>query len=212
MSAGPSPFVPPAQPGPPTPPAPPAPPASPTPPALPVPPAPPTVRRPGTRLAGAVLTISAVLVGLMAGLFFAFDVSVMPGLAAGDERTYVTAMRAFNQAIDGNPLFGTVFLLALVAAVLSAVLEFRGGRRAVALWVGAAAVAYLVVLLITFTVNIPLNNELAGGGDVAAMKDFGIVERFRTTWVTTNIIRTLLCTTALAALARALLLHGRTTR
>lgn len=188
MSAGPSPFVPPAQSSQPAPPA------------------------RGTRLAGAVLTVATVLVGLMAGLFFAFDVSVMPGLAAGDEQTYVTAMRAFNKAIDGNPLFGTVLLLALVAAVLSAVLEFRGGRRAAALWVGAAAAAYLVVLLVTFTVNIPLNNELADAGDVAGMKDFEIVERFRTTWVTTNIIRTLLCTTALAALARALLLHGRTTR
>ncbi|MFJ9945352.1 anthrone oxygenase family protein [Streptomyces erythrochromogenes] len=194
MSAGPSPFVPPAQPGSPAQPGPPAPPAK------------------SSRAAGAVLTVSTVLVGLMAGLFFAFDVSVMPGLAAGDEQTYVTAMRAFNKAIDGNPLFGTVFLLALVAAVLSVVLEFRGGRRAVALWVGAAAAAYLVVLLITFTVNIPLNDELADAGDVAGMQDFGIVERFSTTWVTTNIIRTLLCTTALAALARALLLHGRTTR
>ncbi|THA74381.1 anthrone oxygenase family protein [Streptomyces sp. A0592] len=191
MPAGPSPSVPPAQPSPTLPTAPPA---------------------KGPRPAGAVLTVSTVLVGLMAGLFFAFDVSVMPGLAAGDDQTYVTAMRAFNKAIDGNPLFGTAFLLALVAAVLSAVLEFRGGRRAVALWVGAAAAAYLVVLLITFTVNIPLNNELADAGDVAGMKDFGIVERFRTTWVTTNIIRTLLCTTALAALARALLLHGRATR
>ncbi|MEC4575151.1 DUF1772 domain-containing protein [Streptomyces virginiae] len=194
MSAGPSPFVPPAQPSPPAPPPTPAPSAS------------------GTRLAGAVLIVSTVLVGLMAGLFFAFDVSVMPGLAAGDDQTYVTAMRAFNKAIDGNPVFAMVFLLALAAAVLSAVLEFRGGRRAVALWVGAAAVAYLVVLLITFTVNIPLNNELADAGDVTLMKDFEIVERFRSTWVTTNIIRTLLCTTALAGLARALLLHGRTTR
>ncbi|MEW2584993.1 anthrone oxygenase family protein [Streptomyces virginiae] len=197
MSAGPSPFVPPAQPSPPTPPTPPAPSGS---------------SASGTRLAGAVLIVSTVLVGLMAGLFFAFDVSVMPGLAAGDEQTYVTAMRAFNKAIDGNPLFGMLFLLALAAAVLSAVLEFRGGRRAVALWVGAAAVAYLVVLLITFTVNIPLNNELADAGDVTLMKDFEIVERFKSTWVTTNIIRTLLCTTALAGLARALLLHGRTTR
>ncbi|MEV7585300.1 DUF1772 domain-containing protein [Streptomyces erythrochromogenes] len=203
MSAGPSPFVPPAQPSPP------AQPAQPSPPAQSAQSAPPAR---GTGPAGTVLTVAAVLVGLMAGLFFAFDVSVMPGLAAGDEQTYVTAMRAFNKAIDGNPLFGTVFVLALVAAVLSAVLEFRGGRRAVALWVGAAAVAYLVVLLITFTVNIPLNNELADAGEVARMKDFEIVERFRTTWVTTNIIRTLLCTTALAALARALLLHGRATR
>ncbi|WP_405835032.1 MULTISPECIES: DUF1772 domain-containing protein [unclassified Streptomyces] len=156
--------------------------------------------------------LSTVLVGLMAGLFFAFDVSVMPGLAAGDERTYVTAMRAFNAAIDGNPLFGMAFVLALLLAAGSAVVEYRAGRRATALWVGVAAAAYLVVLVITFAVNIPLNNELADGGDVAQMTDFTIVERFKSTWVTTNIVRTLLCTTALAALARALLLHGRATR
>ncbi|MFD4935973.1 DUF1772 domain-containing protein [Streptomyces virginiae] len=165
-----------------------------------------------TRLAATLITLSTVLVGLMAGLFFAFDVSVMPGLAAGDEQTYVTAMRAFNKAIDGNPLFGSVFLLALVAAAASAVVEYRGGRRATALWVGAAAVAYLVVLVITFAVNIPLNNELADAGAVEQMKDFSIVERFKSTWVTTNILRTLLCTVALTALARATLLHGRATR
>ncbi|MER6316176.1 DUF1772 domain-containing protein [Streptomyces sp. NPDC001581] len=158
------------------------------------------------------MTVSTVLVGLMAGLFFAFDVSVMPGLAAGDERTYVTAMRAFNAAIDGNPLFGMAFVLALLVAVASAVLEFRAGRRTTALWVGAAAAAYLVVLVLTFAVNIPLNNELARGGDVAQMTDFAIVERFKSTWVATNIVRTVLCTAALAALARALVLHGRATR
>ncbi|MFG2976794.1 anthrone oxygenase family protein [Streptomyces sp. NPDC048331] len=170
------------------------------------------VRPRNTRLATTLITLSTVLVGLMAGLFFAFDVSVMPGLAAGDEQTYVTAMRAFNKAIDGNPLFGSVFLLALVAAVAAAVVEYRGGRRATALWVAAAAVAYLVVLVITFAVNIPLNNELADAGVVEQMKDFSIVERFKSTWVTTNILRTLLCTVALTALARATLLHGRATR
>ncbi|WP_234323851.1 DUF1772 domain-containing protein [Streptomyces sp. NRRL F-2580] len=153
-----------------------------------------------------------MLVGLMAGLFFAFDVSVMPGLAAGDDRTYVTAMRAFNAAIDGNPLFGMAFVLALLVAVGSAVLEFRAGRRTTTLWVGAAAVAYLVVLVITFAVNIPLNNELASGGDVAQMTDFAIVEKFKSTWVATNIVRTVLCTASLVALTRALVLHGRATR
>ncbi|WP_327411617.1 DUF1772 domain-containing protein [Streptomyces sp. NBC_01233] len=156
--------------------------------------------------------LSTVLVGLMAGLFFAFDVSVMPGLAAGDERTYVTAMRAFNAAVDGNPLFGMAFVLALLLAAGSAVVEHRAGRRTTALWAAVAAAAYLVVLVITFAVNIPLNNELADGGVVAQMTDFTVVERFKSTWVATNIVRTLSCTTALAALARALVLHGRATR
>ncbi|MFE2144360.1 anthrone oxygenase family protein [Streptomyces sp. NPDC059456] len=163
----------------------------------------------GSRIATALLTVSTVLMGLMAGLFFAFDVSVMPGLARGDERTYVTAMQNINAVIDGNGLFGAVFVAALLAAVASAAAEFRAGRRGVAVWVGAAAALYLVALVITFTVNIPLNNELADAGDAAGLTDFSVVEKFKGTWVTTNIIRTLLCTAALTALSRALVLHGR---
>ncbi|MFJ4781642.1 DUF1772 domain-containing protein [Streptomyces sp. NPDC088762] len=164
------------------------------------------------KVATALLLVSTVLVGLMAGLFFAFDVSVMPGLAAGDERTYVTAMQNFNSAIDGNGLFGMAFILALLASAASAIVEFRKGRKVVAVWVGVAAVAYLVVLMITFSVNIPLNNELADAGDAAKLTDFSIVDKFKGTWVSTNIVRTLLCTVALTALSRALVLYGRATR
>ncbi|MET9364513.1 DUF1772 domain-containing protein [Streptomyces sp. NPDC006632] len=176
----------------------------------PAPPAPATVGR--SKVATGLLLISTVLIGLMAGLFFAFDISVMPGLAAADEHTYVIAMRSFNKAIDGNGLFGMVFVVALLTSAGSAVVEFRKGRRGVAMWVAAASVAYLVVLVITFSVNIPLNNELADAGNVAKMTDFSIVDRFKGTWATTNIVRTLLCTAALTALSRALVLYGRATR
>ncbi|MCB5183190.1 anthrone oxygenase family protein [Streptomyces antimicrobicus] len=177
----------------------------------PSPPQPPAASAGSTKPGTALMVLATVLIGLMAGLFFAYDISVMPGLADGDERTYVTAMQNFNAEIDGNGLFGMAFVLALVAAAASAVLEFRKGRKAVALWVGAAAVAYLVVLMITFTVNIPLNNELKDVGDAAKLTDFSIVDKFKSTWVSTNIARTLLCTAALTALSRALVLHGRAT-
>ncbi|MFI6149273.1 DUF1772 domain-containing protein [Streptomyces sp. NPDC051109] len=163
----------------------------------------------GSRIATALLMVSTVLVGLMAGLFFAFDVSVMPGLARGDDRTYVTAMQNINAVIDGNALFGAVFVVAPLAAVASAAVELRRGRRGVAVWVGAAAVLYLLVLVITFTVNIPLNNDLADAGDAARIADSSIVDRFKGTWVAANIVRTLCCTAALTALVRALVLYGR---
>ncbi|MFD9571839.1 DUF1772 domain-containing protein [Streptomyces sp. NPDC059982] len=163
------------------------------------------------RAAGFLLGLATVLVGLMAGLFFAFTVSVMPGLDASDARTYATAMRQFNSAIDGNGLFGTAFVLALLAAAAASAVEYRAGRRRAALWAGAAAVAYLVVLVLTFAVNIPLNNELAAAGDPAGATAADVLDRFRGTWVPANTARTLLCTVALAALARALLLHGRAT-
>ncbi|MFF4324353.1 anthrone oxygenase family protein [Streptomyces sp. NPDC001568] len=164
----------------------------------------------GARAAGMLLGVATVLVGLMAGLFFAFDVSVMPGLARLDDAAYVAAMDRFNAAIDGNGLFGSAFVLALLTTAAAALVSLRTGHRTIALWAGAAAVAYLAVLVITFAVNIPLNGELADATG-AARSAAPVVEKFKGTWVTTNILRTLLSTLALVALVRALLLHGRAT-
>ncbi|MEU9031040.1 anthrone oxygenase family protein [Streptomyces sp. NPDC048383] len=164
----------------------------------------------GTRAAGVLLGLSTVLVGLMAGLFFAFDVSVMPGLARLDDAAYVAAMDRFNAAIDGNGLFGSVFVLALLTTAAAALVSLRTGHRTIALWAGAAAVAYLAVLVITFAVNIPLNDELADAAG-AAGSAAPVVDKFQGTWVTTNVLRTLLSTLALVALVRAVLLHGRAT-
>ncbi|MCZ1006651.1 DUF1772 domain-containing protein [Streptomyces lydicus] len=173
-------------------------------------PAPSTAPRRG-RTAGALLMIATLTMGLMAGLFFAFDISVMPGLAKTDDRTYVAAMQNFNALIDGNGLFGLVFLGALVATGVAVVVEHRQGRRSAALWAVAAGVFYLAVLAVTSSVSIPLNNELAASGSPARMTDFSIVEKFKGTWEATNISRTLACTAALGFLARALILHGRGT-
>ncbi|MFD6890396.1 anthrone oxygenase family protein [Streptomyces sp. NPDC059957] len=94
-----------------------------------------------------------------------------------------------------------------IAALAAAFVEARAGRRAVALWAAVAAAAYLVVLVVTFAVNIPLNNL----GDAAKSADFSVVEEFKGIWETANIVRTLLCAAALTALARALVLYGRAT-
>lgn len=155
-----------------------------------------------------LLTTATVTMGLMAGLFFAFDISVMPGLAHTDDRTYAEAMRNFNAAIDGSGLFMLVFSAALVVTALVAVVEHLGGRRPVARWAGAAAALYLVALTITFAVEIPLNDQLAAAGDPGRSTESSVVDDFRSTWVATNIARTLLCTAALGALTRALLLAG----
>lgn len=163
----------------------------------------------GSRAAGPLLAVGTVATGLMAGLFFAFDVSVMPGLADGDDRTYVTAMQHINKAIE-NGVFGLVFVGALVATGLAAFLQYRAGRRTVAIWAAAATLLYLGALVVTAAVNLPLNSELARAGDPTQIQDFAAVRAaFESTWTAGNLVRTLLCTAGLAALVRALLLHGR---
>ncbi|MFJ9697318.1 DUF1772 domain-containing protein [Kitasatospora sp. NPDC101183] len=167
---------------------------------------------PGHRLAGPVLVGSTIAMGLMAGLFFAFDVSVMPGLAAGDDRTYVTAMQHINRSIE-NGVFGLVFVGAFVATGVAAWLQRKAGHRRVALWAGAATALYVLALVVTMGVNVPLNNDLAAAGDPAGIHDLAAVrEKFAGTWVATNMLRTALCTAGLGALARALVLHGCATR
>ncbi|MFE4362605.1 DUF1772 domain-containing protein [Kitasatospora sp. NPDC056800] len=162
-----------------------------------------------SKAAGPLLVGSTVAMGLMAGLFFAFDVSVMPGLAAGDDRTYVTAMQHINKSIE-NGLFGLVFVGAFAATGLAAWLLHKAGRRQVALWAGLATALYVVALIVTMGVNIPLNNELAAAGDPSQIHDFAAVRaKFADSWVPVNMLRTALCTGGLLALTRSLVLHGR---
>ncbi len=152
-----------------------------------------------------------VCVGLMAGLFFAFTVSVMPGLAAGDDRTYVTAMQHINDKIE-NGLFGLVFTGALLFTAVAAVLLLVRRQRGAAVWAGAAVLCYLLVLALTMGVEIPLNNELAAAGPADRIPDLaGVRHDFESVWVPVNDARTALCVLALVCLAPALHLHGRGT-
>ncbi|MET9601816.1 MULTISPECIES: DUF1772 domain-containing protein [unclassified Streptomyces] len=158
----------------------------------------------GTSTQSVTLVAATVGTGLMAGLYFAFDISVMPGLGRGDDHTYVTAMRNINDAID-NGLFGLLFLGAFLATGLAATQQQRGGRPDAARWGWIAFALYGLSLAVTALVNIPLNNQLArAGADAGAART-----RFGGRWSTGNLVRTLACTAALAALGRALTLHGR---
>ena len=47
--------------------------------------------------------------GLMAGVYLAFSIAVLPGIARGDDNTFVVAMRGMNAAIL-NPVFLLIFV------------------------------------------------------------------------------------------------------
>lgn len=161
------------------------------------------------RLTGILLGAAALTMGLMAGLFFAFDISVMPGLAKADDRTYATAMQNFNSVIDSSGPFALIFVGAPAVTAWATVRAFRKGRREMGWWLLAAALSYVVVVLLTMEINIPLNNKLADLGHPGPATDYSVVEDFKGTWETANIFRTLLCLTALGGIVRALVLHGR---
>ena len=65
------------------------------------------------------LVATLVTTGLMAGVYAAFSIAVMPGLARTDDRTYVHAMRGTNIAILNGwfaIIFGGPLLFGAVAA------------------------------------------------------------------------------------------------
>lgn len=166
----------------------------------------------GQGVAGALLILAVVCMGLMAGLFWGFDISVMPGLSDSDDRTFVTAMQHINADIE-NGLFGLVFTGGLLVPGAAAVVLLVQKRRGAALWTAVATVAYLVVLILTMGVEVPLNNQLAAAGPADKIADLHKVRTdFEGVWITVNHFRTLLCTIAVAALGRALSLHARAKR
>ncbi|WP_328765468.1 MULTISPECIES: anthrone oxygenase family protein [unclassified Streptomyces] len=155
------------------------------------------------------LIAATVTTGLMAGLFFAFDVSVMPALRRSDDRTTIQVMQRVNVAII-NGWFMIGFLGALLFTGFALALHLTSGGGAAAAPLIAALVAYVLQLGVTGRVNIPLNNALEQAGPVERIADPGAVRRaFESRWVPANRWRTLLCTIALGCLAWALVLNGR---
>ncbi|WP_082629747.1 DUF1772 domain-containing protein, partial [Kitasatospora sp. Root187] len=162
-----------------------------------------------TGFRGAVLLGATLTMGLSAGLFFAYSCSVMPGLAKADDRTFVETMQRINVAIL-NGWFMLVFLGAIVLTLLAVVLQFRGGDRSLLPWLIAAAVLYMVVLVVTGAVNVPLNDQLAAAGSLDGIPDLAAVrETFETTWVRWNTVRTVSATAGFGCLVAALVVGGR---
>jgi len=158
---------------------------------------------------GATLVVATMAMGLIAGLFYAYACSAMLGLRRTDDRTFIDVMQRINIAIQ-NGWFILSFFGALVFTSLAAVLHVFGGERSALLPVAVALVLYVVALVITYRVNIPLNNELERAGQPDRIVDPAAVrERFEMTWVRWNIARAVLCTAAFGCLCWALILHGR---
>ncbi|SFA94970.1 Uncharacterized membrane protein [Amycolatopsis marina] len=150
----------------------------------------------------ATLVAATISAGLLAGLFYAFSIAVMPGLRRSADRSFVDAMSRINVAIV-NPWFLLSFVGAPLLTVLTGVLHLDKG--AALAWIVAAFVLALATLAVTGWVNIPLNNALGSAGPPARISDPAAVRSaFETRWVRWNHLRTLTSTGAFVCLACAL--------
>ncbi|HEU5130390.1 MAG TPA: DUF1772 domain-containing protein [Glycomyces sp.] len=151
----------------------------------------------------AALVLGTVGVGLIAGVFYGWAVSVMPGLARTDDRTFVAAFQAMDRAIV-RPPFVAVFTGTLALTAAAALLHL--GHRAVLLWTSAAFALYLLSFVFTVRCNIPLNDALKAAGEADRIDTAAARARFdEAKWNRWHRIRTALCTAALVCMVLALL-------
>jgi uncharacterized membrane protein len=164
-------------------------------------------------LRGGALFLAVVTTGIVTGVLQLYAHTVMPGLRRVDDRTFVGAFQAIDRAII-NPLFLLAFLGAFAFTGLAAALSLGGGSRPLLPWLVAALVLYLAVLVITFRVNVPLNDALKAAGDPDRIADLAAVrDRFdEALWIRWNLVRAVASTAAFACLVRALMLYGRLAR
>jgi uncharacterized membrane protein len=112
-----------------------------------------------------------------------------------------------------NPAFFLVLFGAPALAAVALVQARRSGQAKIAGWIIAALALYTVMVVITFAVHIPLNEDLQDAGDPARIDNIAEVrDDFVTPWVAWDIVRTLVTTAAFGALTWALVLHARTGR
>ncbi len=139
-------------------------------------------------MADIILVVAGTLAALLAGLFFGFQVAVMPGLARSSDREFLRAMQNINRVIV-NPVFLLSFLGPIVLLPIAAWLNWeKAGWLLV-----AASVAHIVGGVgITGSRNIPLNNRLdALDLDAQSDADVGAFRKeFEKPWNQWHLMRT----------------------
>ncbi len=99
-------------------------------------------------------------VALTAGLFYAWEVSVIPGTKKISDRSYVEAMQSINRAIL-NPWFFVMFLGSVLSLPALSYLQYTVAVDGRFWLITAATSIYLVGMLgVTMFGNVPLNEAL----------------------------------------------------
>ena len=136
------------------------------------------------------LYISIILTGLSAGLFYAWQVSVIPGTKLVQDATYIETMQQINRAII-NPLFMLIFLGTLIMQILSVYLYWNITGP---FWfiLGATALYGTGTVVVTGLGNVPLNDALDRLKLNQLSTDQVTAERrgYETRWNRFHIIRT----------------------
>lgn len=105
--------------------------------------------------------VTALLLALIAGLFYSYSCSVNPGLGRLPDSGYIQSMQSINRAIL-NPGFFVSFMGTLIMIPVSAWLCYKNEGTGTSFYLLlAASIIYIVgVFGVTIMGNVPLNEAL----------------------------------------------------
>ncbi|MFE4105817.1 anthrone oxygenase family protein [Almyronema epifaneia] len=143
-----------------------------------------------------LLIVTTLLCSLVAGFLFAFATIVMPGIKQLSDRDFIRAFQVIDGVVQKNqPVFVAVWVGSVVASVAVTGLGFSQLEGTQQLLLLAVPLIYMLgVQLSTFTINVPLNNQLQAL-NVDAMGETALKSArlsFEPRWNRWNVSRTLL--------------------
>jgi uncharacterized membrane protein len=107
-----------------------------------------------------LLICTATATALMAGLFFSWSYSVMPGLAQLPDREFIASMQAMNQAIQNSIFFSAFFGAAILLPISTYVQYSQASVMCFRFLLLATLVYWLGIMCVTIVGNVPLNETL----------------------------------------------------
>lgn len=136
---------------------------------------------------------SILLTGLLAGLFFGYQYSVINGLGALNNKEYLSAFQSINKAIQ-NPVFFINFVGSLIVLPIVSYIAYKNGQSDLLPYLlFATAIYFIGVFGITVACNVPLNDMLDGFNiqSATASQLHEIRVKFETGWNKWHLIRTI---------------------
>lgn len=149
-----------------------------------------------------ILIASALVSGLIAGLFYSYSCSVNPGLGALPDVGYLAAMQSINRVIL-NPAFFLSFIGTLLLLPLSTYQHFGSGQRFY--WLLGATLVYAIGTFgVTLFGNVPLNDALDKVNLTSSAQELAQFRlRFEIPWNRLHLIRTVASVVSFAMVVMA---------
>lgn len=151
--------------------------------------------------------LAIVLLGLLAGFFYAYSNSVMWGLDDAPPAVAIEAMKGINRVVR-NPIFAASFFGAPVATALACVRLWRRDGAPVGLAAGLGLALSLAGVALTVAINVPMNQALAPV-DVASVDAASVWEDYSGRWTVWNHVRFVATLAAFAVMTGLALRPGR---